>query len=812
MSNENMAVETGPQPHKDVIQNKDRTLEETTGKEAAASEAQVVSKERESAAEKGQKENGKEKAAERNGQRERTAKTAEIKKKGKTAKASGPAKNVSMAESKSRSEHSSPLSKLKFPRKTKKAKGEGDLKEQAKFMPLSIRNKVILCFMIPILFMVIVGVAAYQKAASGMSNKFKESTIQTLSKATEYIDLGCTFIEAESTKYATDPSLVQLMQGLYKSDPINELNVSNNFKTTIVGSQGTNAFVTDIHIIPRSGSNILTTKTNATMDGILQEYLDSLGMTRNDVDEWIDQHPAMDEKLGTSQSDYILSNEVMSEKGGFLVVIDISSKTIRDFLGGLDLGDGSIVGFVTEGGRELICENLPEGKKSELTEGEKVFYGQDFYTKVMEGEQTNGAVDVTYNGKRYFFIYSESSKNRSAVCALVPKGIVTGQADDIRTITVWLVVLACLIAASVGMVIVKSIQNNMNHISHKFEEVAKGDLTVRVNAKGHDEFRYLAASATNMVTNTKQLVNKVTGASGELEDSADEVKHASSVIDRYSKKITMAIEDINEGMTRQAQDAQECVFKTDVLSNEIKVVSNVIETVEKLVGETEDMINHGMEIVQLLGERAQETTEITTKVGESIENLRKESETISGFVVTITDITEQTNLLSLNASIEAARAGESGKGFAVVAEQIRKLADDSAAAAGEIGHNVEHISAQTLNSVASAEQAKDMVALQTQAVGEVIDVFREMQDRMKQLVDGLKQMIIAIGRADRERSEAVSAVKNISAVIDETAESSETVKDVAKGLMENVGNLSKTAKALSENMNGLKAEISVFKI
>ena len=548
-----------------------------------------------------------------------------------------------------------------------------------------------------------------------------------------------------------------------------------------------------MHIIPKKGVNLLSTKLSSGVDGFLDEYKEDVasGEGRRSIPQWIDSHPVLDEKVTETEKDYIMAFEMMSQSNNACVVIDIKPSAITDFMEEIDIGDGSIIGFVTPGGRELVVENVEEGKESVLPEEGNVFSGQEYYTAVMgEAVADAGTAEVDFQGEKYLFIYSHSADIGFTTCALVPMRVVTSQATEIRNMTIGLVILACVIVVIVGIFITAGIENNMRRISRKFGDVAKGDLTVTVSAKGHDEFQDLAGSATNMITNTKKLVNQVSNATGELEVSAQNVGQASELIHEYSQDITRAIGEINEGMEEQSRHAQECVEKTDILSNEIQEVSHVVERVEKLVGETEGMINKGMEIVQVLGDRAGETTQMTVKVSESIESLRKESEIINSFVATITEITEQTNLLSLNASIEAARAGEAGRGFAVVAEEIRKLADDSAKAAGEIRNNVANITAQTQNSVESASQAKAMVELQTKAVEEVIAVFREMQERMGQLIEGLKDIVVSTEKADGERSAAVAAVKNISDIIEETAGSAETVNDVANKLLNHVEKIS----------------------
>ena len=692
------------------------------------------------------------------------------------------------------------------------AKKQKTVKKQ-KMLLFGIRNKIMVCFLVPLLFMVVIGGTAYRKAAEGMSEKYRESTAQTINTAMEYVDMVCSFIESEGMKYAFDSELNKYLVGLYEDDVVSKAQVMNETKTAIVTSKTSNKFISNIHIVTKENVKMLSTVSITTVpDGIFPSYKETVSDSKG-ILRWVDDHELLDNTLKLKNDSYILAYQVQSQNNNACVVVDIDPKKIVEFLEELDLGQGSIVGFVTKNGRELLVENLPEGEDSLLTEGESVFFGQEFFPETNQAEPVyQGTSQVNFHGGEYLFFFSKSGRTEAMVCALVPMETVISQAEEIKTITVGLVALACVIVLAVCLVIVFGIQKNMRNISGKLGEVAQGDLTVCVKAKGKDEFRGLADSANDMIENTKKLVDKVNAATVQLEDSAREVEHVSGVISSHSTDITKAVNEISETMTQQTANVQECVAKTDILSEEMQEVGRVVEQVEKLVDETEEMIGQGMDIVRLLGEKAKQTTEITAKVGENINSLRRESEIINSFVGTITEISEQTNLLSLNASIEAARAGEAGRGFSVVAEEIRKLADDSAAAAREIRTNVEQISARTMNSVDSAKEAETMVASQTEAVEQVVSVFREMQERMKKLVEGLEAIIHSTEKADAERSYTVTAIRQISGSIEETANSAMTVRDVAEKLMERVEGLNRTADALGENMDSLKSEISVFKV
>lgn len=684
-------------------------------------------------------------------------------------------------------------------------------KEQKKGVLFSIRAKIFLCFLVPILFLILVGVFSYKKAAAGMYDTFRDSNEQTINMANQYIDVSNAFIEAEALKYAFQSDLGKYMIGLYETDSTQKKSVINSVGSSIRASQAGNEFISNIHIVTIEDIQMLSTRAGGTAMGIYKEYKDEmLGYSDNEkkLPEWVDYHKTLDETLGLKQSDYIMAYQTTPQSGKGFIVIDIKASAIQEFLDSLDMGEGSIIGFVTKSGREIISEKLPEGQESTRADGETVFYGQDFFNNIEDQQTTK---EVSINGKSYLFFYSRMERTNAAVCALVPMEIVNGQADEIRNVTIAVVVIACIVAVMIGIIISTGIQKNMIRISGRLEEVAEGNLTTKVSVKGHDEFNNLAVVANNMINNNKKLVQKVSGATDTLESSAQEVRQASDVMKDYSANIIQAIDEINDGITKQSEHAEECVRKTDTLSEEIQNVSSIVGQVEKLVSEAESMISHGMEMVQTLGERATKTTDVTIKVETSIEELKKESEIINEFVETITDISEQTNLLSLNASIEAARAGEAGRGFAVVAEEIRKLADHSAEAAGEIQNNVTHISDQTVNSVENAKQARDMVALQTEAVQEVVGVFDDMNQCMQKLFDGLKEIVSSTEQADKEREDTLAAVKNISDIIAETAEGTKLVQSVAAKLQENVDTMNQTAQSLGDNMNDLKSEISVFK-
>jgi len=294
--------------------------------------------------------------------------------------------------------------------KLMKKKGAGELnnddqpvKQKKQSMLFSIRNKIFVCFLVPIAFMIIVGIAAYQKSSSGMQEKFQESTEQTMKMLGEYIQMSNAFAETEALKYSMDAELNNWALGMLDDDMNAMANIVKLTKTNITSSMKSNDFISNIHVIPNAEKKVMTTRAGQTgtndPQGFLQDYLADVPMDGKKLVRWIDNHNVLDTNLGLTQDDYIMSYQLLSNNKQYVVIVDISSEYYQSFFEKIDLGEGSIVGLVTPNGRELLYEAIEEGDKSAIVEGEPVFYGRDFYTAILPKE-TEGEEDKKDKDKR----------------------------------------------------------------------------------------------------------------------------------------------------------------------------------------------------------------------------------------------------------------------------------------------------------------------------------------------------------------------------------------------------------------------------
>ena len=151
----------------------------------------------------------------------------------------------------------------------------------------SIRNKIIICFLAPILFMVVLGILSYRTAQIGMSTSFRESTRQTIQMASENIDVSNSFIEAEALKYVVDGDLGRYFIGVYDNDPVKQGALLSRVKTDILASQVGNAFISNIHIITGEDIEMISTKSKG-QKGMYAAYMKDMAPDGSLV-QWEDQ-------------------------------------------------------------------------------------------------------------------------------------------------------------------------------------------------------------------------------------------------------------------------------------------------------------------------------------------------------------------------------------------------------------------------------------------------------------------------------------------------------------------------------------------
>ena len=685
-------------------------------------------------------------------------------------------------------------------------------KEKLQFA-IGIKVKLIIGFAIPLVFTIVVGMVAYSLAASGMTKNYEDSMSKAMSMAIEYLDFGFGSAVSESEQLYYDTDLMRWATGaIYnewtRKEIMEDVSLDLNIK------QGGNEFVANMYIIPGSSSQVISTNDDdAVVPGFYEELADKdeAVCLQTLQGSWVGAHSYIDQVLsqhytGYSADDYACSYIRPMATKRACIVVDYSSDSIAGILQNLGLGEGSIAAFVTADGRELL---LKEGVIS--NSGDFSFVNQSYYTEAMADNAATIIDYVTYNHQQYLFMVSKSYQNGSAICAMVPVSLVNESADSIKNVTVLMVIISWLIAIAAGVLITIGITATIRQISSKLETVSGGDLTVSMRGRT-DEFKLLVRSIVNMIKNSRDLIVQVLKTTENVSASTANLSEASGVLTNSSNQISAAVDEMDQGLNRQAEDAQNCLMQMDELSQRITRAVETVQRMGSITDNTKNVIASGMSTMDDLTDKSAATTDITKSVTTNIKNLEESLSEIEKFVETIDNIANETSLLSLNASIEAARAGEAGKGFAVVAQSVSSLSIGTIEAARQIQSVMEQIKGYANDTVQVASQAETIVSNQSETVNDTIQVFNDMNEYLQNLIDEISSLNQIIESMERHRNDTLAAIESISSVSEETAASVSTVNDSLKEQMTMMDNLNRSTIELQDRAKELTQAVNAFKI
>lgn len=662
-----------------------------------------------------------------------------------------------------------------------------------------LRTKLIISFMIPVCCIVILGFVSYQKAHDAIITSYETSASQTMNMMNQYMSLAIDTIRSTYKSYLNEDEIIKYLKGIYSINPADQTNIRKNYTSSLKTSINTDSLVSSVYLVSDDVPAISTININ-----IENPYTAFMGTEQGAIlkaDKYnyylFGNQTDANDILATDSSVYALRLARCYNQCKAVMIIDINKESVIKTLSSIDVGENGYVALVTFDGTEFYADGTSSKENT-------IFTNSDFYQNILTGEEASDMQYVTYNGQEYLFLYSGLTGYNANLCTLIPKSVIVEQASSIQEITILLVLIAVVIAALLGTILSQHINKNIKYILVQLQKVSDGDLTTHLSVKTRDEFRLLGKGINAMITNMKNLITNVTAASDALNDTALQVAESADAFISTSRDIQSAICEIESGVTHLDENSADCMLQMDTLSGKIHDVTSGTNQISTLTDSTGSSITEGISSMERLTESAKQTSAKTENVILAIEELSEKSRSIEQIVESINHIAKETNLLSLNASIEAARAGDAGRGFAVVAEQIRGLADQSAASAGQIQKIIEDIITNTAEVVSIAKEAADTVVSQETAMHQTTDAFQTMDTHIQSLISSLSQITVNVENMEEARNATLNAIESISSVSAQTSAGSKNVQTTVNAQQDVISTLEEAA----DNVRAKAAELA----
>ncbi len=676
---------------------------------------------------------------------------------------------------------------------------------------VSIKMKLTLSFLVPVILVMVLGITSYEKSKAALTGSYEDTARSTIESTGNYFDLISEMVESKVAQVLSVNSVNSYFGDAFEGGSEEERMAKSAIQTQMKQVANADDIVLDVSVLSYSinksfssnGSFLILGSTGAeSYDASTEgELFNSYG----EKEAWIGGHSYID-GFELKEGDYSwvfvrAFYDSLGDKLGYISA-DVNTEVVKNALSQINLGDTAKFSLVTRDGNETTRNGLSG----------TIFYGTKFYQKALESPEKSGISHEKMDGKKYLCLFYKIGDTGAMICGRIEEKEILKTADSIKTITFVITIMCVLISTGIGLFVSVGLSRSVDMTVKVLGKAAEGDLRERMHSKRRDEFGKLSNATDKMLHNTKKLIVQAATASDALNTSSGELLDSANQLLGSSARMNTSIDEIKRGITMQASDASDCLADTEVLNEKIDDVRKNVTAIEDMAASATFAVSEGVRSVDELKEKAGETASVTKIVITDIQSLAGETKAINQIVETINDIATQTNLLSLNASIEAARSGDAGRGFAVVANEIRVLADQSKQAANEIRSIIGSIVKRTGETVVSAQKADDIVTQQGIAVESTLKKFTDIENSVSNIAGSLADIGRQVKEIEHAKEHTVGAIQSISSVLHETEAMAEELEKSSKVTQEEVESLNSVISALKNEAGKLKGELDVFKI